>query len=61
MNRRTLAIVAAIVIAAAALLILPLAACDKKAENISTQAPDPQAAELAKAPPVAKAARPHVG
>lgn len=40
-------------IAAAALLILPLAACDQKAENISTQAPDPQAAELAKAPPVA--------
>lgn len=40
-------------IAAAALLLLPLAACDQKAENISAQAPDPQAAELAKAPPVA--------
>ena len=40
-------------IAAVALLVLPLAACDQKTENLSAQAPDPQAAELAKAPPVA--------
>lgn len=40
-------------IAAVALLVLPLAACDQKAETVSAEAPDPQAAELAKAPPVA--------
>ncbi len=40
-------------IAAAALLVLPLAACDQKAETLTAEAPDPQAAELAKAPPVA--------
>ncbi len=38
--------------AAAATLALPLAACDQKAETVTTEAPDPQAAELAKAPPV---------
>lgn len=39
---------------AAALLALPmsLAACDPKVETVNTQAPDPQAAELAKAPKI---------
>ncbi len=38
--------------AAAAMLLLPLAACDQKTETVTTQAPDPQAEELAKAPKV---------
>ncbi len=37
---------------AAALLALPLAACDNKTETVTTTAPDPQAAELAKSAPV---------
>lgn len=39
-------------IAAAALLVLPLAACDQKTDTVTAEAPDPQAAELAKAPKV---------
>ncbi len=38
--------------ATAALLALSLAACDPKTETVITQAPDPQAAELAKAPKI---------
>ncbi len=38
--------------AAAAMMVLPLAACDNKAETVTTTAPDPQAAELAKSAPV---------
>ncbi len=38
--------------AAAALLALSLAACDPKTETVTTQAPDPQAEELAKAPKI---------
>lgn len=38
--------------AATALLALSLAACDPKTETVTTQAPDPQAAELAKAPKI---------
>ncbi|OYY91092.1 MAG: hypothetical protein B7Y45_05240 [Sphingomonas sp. 28-66-16] len=39
-------------IAAAAIALCALAACENKTETVTTQAPDPQAAELAKAPPV---------
>lgn len=38
--------------AAAALAFLPLAACEQKTETVTTTAPDPQAAELAKSKPV---------
>lgn len=38
--------------AAATLALLPLAACDNKTETVTTTAPDPQAAELAKSAPV---------
>lgn len=38
--------------AAAAMLVLPLAACETKTETVTTTAPDPQAAELAKSAPV---------
>lgn len=37
---------------AAAMLALPLVACEQKAETVTAEAPDPQAAELAKAPPI---------
>jgi len=38
--------------AAAALLVLPLAACEQKTETVTTQAPDPLADAIAKAPKV---------
>ena len=40
-------------LAAAAMLALPLVACEQKTETLTAEAPDPQAAELAKAPPIA--------
>ena len=39
-------------LAASLLLAMPLVACDQKPETVTTEAPDPQAAELAKAAPV---------
>lgn len=41
-----------LLLAAAATMALPLVACDRKTETVTSEAPDPQAAELAKAPPV---------
>ncbi|OYY72918.1 hypothetical protein [Sphingomonas sp. 28-63-12] len=41
-----------LLIAAAALLVFPLAACDQKPEVVTSQAPDPQADALAKAPKI---------
>ncbi|MFA5989531.1 MAG: hypothetical protein WC803_07995 [Sphingomonas sp.] len=49
-----------LLLSAAALLLLPLAACDNKPETVTTTAPDPMAAELANStkvelPPAMKA------
>lgn len=38
---------------AALALILPLAACETKTETVTSEAPDPQAEQLKKAPPIA--------
>lgn len=39
-----------LLIAAVALLVFPLAACEQKPETVTNEAPDPQADALAKAP-----------
>lgn len=39
-------------LAVAATLALPLVACEQKSEMVTSEAPDPQAEELAKAPPI---------
>lgn len=42
-----------LICAVAAMLALPLAACEQKTETVTSEAPDPQADELAKKPKIA--------